>query len=405
MHTDLRPHLRQHVQRVQDPRDPYHGYLLDGLRQCPEPVQLPLQEYAWLKWFDGQRSLREIQAAAMRHLGGDLLPIQRFADLTDRLDDALLLEGRRWQQHLDHPERQPTCIGCYDADPDVLRGQLEDLFTRPSGPGLPRSPQPDGRLRAALVPHMDYARGGVSYSWGFKEIFERADASLFVIIGTSHYSSHRFTLTRKNFKTPLGVVATDQEYIDRLVRHFGDGLFDDQWQAHLPEHSIELEVVLLQWYYARRRPIRIVPLVVGSFHDATLTGQAPSEFDDIGRMIDALKRTEAQTKEPICYIISGDLAHLGPKFRPGRAPVDAAELKHSQSQDRALLARLEDADLAGYFRILREEQDVRAICGFPPTYTVLDALRPRRGKVLNYGRYVHPAGLESVSFASVGFYR
>ena len=55
-----------------------------------------------------------------------------------------------------------------------------------------------------------------------------------MIVGTSHYSSHRFTLTRKDFKTPLGVVPTDQGYIDRLVRHYGDGLFDDELLAHLP---------------------------------------------------------------------------------------------------------------------------------------------------------------------------
>jgi AmmeMemoRadiSam system protein B len=403
MYTNFRPRLRQHVQLLRDPRDPLHGYLVDHLRQCPEAVRLALPECSWLPLFDGQRTLREIEAAAGRPKGA-LVPLNQLAALTDRLDEALLLEGPRWQKHLDHPEREPSCIGCYEADPDKLRLQVEDLFTRSGGPGLPRGPQPDGRLRAALVPHMDYARGGVCYSFGFKEIFERAEASLFVIIGTSHHSPHRFTLTRKNFKTPLGVVPTDQDFIDCLVRHYGNGLFDDQWRAHLPEHAIELEVVLLQWYYARRKPIRIVPLVVGAFDDATQRGRAPAEFDDIGRMIEALKRAEAQTKEPICYLISGDLAHLGPKFNPGRAPLESSEIQHSQRQDRALLGRLEDADLAGYFRILTQEKDVRAICGFPPTYTVLEALKPRRGKMLNYSCYKDPSGFESVSFASMAFY-
>ena len=41
-------------------------------------------------------------------------------------------------------------------------------------------------------------------------------------------------------------------------------LFDDPC-AHLPEHSIELEVVLLQYLFEGRRPFRIVPLLVGSF--------------------------------------------------------------------------------------------------------------------------------------------
>ena len=110
---------------------------------------------------------------------------------------------------------------------------------------MPQEKRPDGALRAALIPHIDYHRGGGTFAWGFREVFERTDASLFVIIGTSHYSSHRFTLTRKDFKTPLGLARSDQAYIDRLVNHYGDGLFDDEL-AHLPEHSIELEVVFLQ---------------------------------------------------------------------------------------------------------------------------------------------------------------
>ena len=53
----------------------------------------------------------------------------------------------------------------------------------------------------------------------------------------------------------------------------------------------------------------------------------------------------------------------------------------------------------------RQEGDCRRICGLPPTYTVLEAVRPGRGKMLHYDQYVHPQGYESVSFASVAFYK
>jgi AmmeMemoRadiSam system protein B len=269
---------------------------------------------------------------------------------------------------------------------------------------LPGEPNPDDRLRAVLVPHIDYDRGGSSYAWAFKEVFERTPASLFVIIGTSHFSLKRFTLTRKDFQTPLGVAQTDQAYIDRLVHHYGSGLFDDELGAHLPEHSIELEVVFLQYYYANRRPFRIVPLVVGSFHDCIAADQLPQQQSDIGRMIQALRAVEQETAEPICYLISGDLAHIGPKFRDPR-PVNENQLKNSREQDRALLRQTERADPAGYFAVIAAERDQRRICGLPPTYTVLEAFRPTRGKVLAYDQYVHPRGHESVSFASVAFER
>jgi AmmeMemoRadiSam system protein B len=254
------------------------------------------------------------------------------------------------------------------------------------------------------VPHIDYPRGGLTYTWAFKEVFERSDAALFVILGTAHYSSHRFTLTRKHFKTPLGVAATDQAYIDRLVAHYGDGLFDDEHTAHLPEHSIELEVVFLQYLYEGRRPFRIVPLVVGSFQDCVLDGGLPSAREDVGRMVAALRRAEAETPEPVCYLISGDLAHLGPKFGDPD-PVGGAALAHSRRQDQALLRLAEAADPAGFFRAVAGEGDRRRICGLPPAYTLLEAVRPARGRVLHYDQYLHPRGHESVSFASVAFYR
>src|SRR5262249_55534760 len=161
--------------------------------------------------------------------------------------------------------------------------------------------------------HIDYQRGGQTFAWAFREIAEHTDASLFVIIGTSHYSPARFTLTRQDFKTPLGIAQTDQAYIDRLVAHYGDGLFADPL-AHVPEHSIELEVVFLQYLYEGKRPFRIVPLLVGSFHDCIdMGGISPAKRLDVARMIEALRRAEAETAEKICYLISGDLAHIGPK--------------------------------------------------------------------------------------------
>ncbi|HEV3082497.1 MAG TPA: AmmeMemoRadiSam system protein B [Gemmataceae bacterium] len=397
------PCLRPGLALVQDESDPRFVILCDRLRLTERPQRLTLRELTWLQFFDGRRSVREIQVEAMRREGGTLLPIDLFTTLVNKLDEGLFLESPRYRAFLAAPIREPSCIGCYPERPEAIRKQLESYFTDPRGPGLPRQRKPDGRLRAALIPHIDYHRGGVTFAWGFKEVVERTDAALFVIIGTSHYSSNRFTLTRKDFRTPLGIVRTDQEYVDRLVKHFGDGLFDDEL-AHLPEHSIELEVVFLQYLYENKRTIRIVPLVVGSFQDAVMTGTSPAECGDIARMIAALKKVEEETKEPICYIISGDLAHLGPKFEDPE-PVRQPALLHSREKDQEILRKAEDADAAGYFQVIAGEQDARRICGLPPTFLALEAFQPRRGKVLHYDQYVHPRGYESVSFASVAFYR
>ena len=397
-----RPRLRPYLAAAQDEQDPNHVHVWDRLGLRNGPIRVTLLEFMALQMFDGRRTLRDVQAEIISLVGGQLVPLEWFSSLANRLDEAIFLDGSRFRDLLGGPIRPPACIGCYEAEPDDLRRQLRQQFTGPKGPGLPTEKRTNGRLRAALIPHIDYQRGGHTFAWGFKEVFERTDASLFVIIGTSHYSAHRFTLTRKSFQTPLGLAEADQAYIDRLVAHYGDGLFDDEI-SHLPEHSIELEVVFLQYLYENRRPFRIVPLVVGPFQDSVETNSRPSFRPDVGRMIEALRKMEEETAEPICYIISGDLAHIGPKFGDS-VPVSEPFLTHSREQDHAILKQAESADPAGYFQVIADETDRRRICGLPPTYTLLEAIRPRRGKVLHYDQHVHPRGFESVSFASVAFY-
>ncbi len=404
MSAQERPQLRPHLAAAPEDRAGRHFIIYDQLRLSDSTLRVSAVELEWANLFDGSRTLREVQAEAIRQIGGQLIPLDYLTQFAALLDEALFLHSPRFRQAAASPIRRPSCIGAYEGEPTALRQQLRELFVAPGGPGLPDEPRPDDRLRAALVPHIDYGRGGRTFAYAFKEVFERTAASLFVIIGTSHYSANRFTLTRKHFETPLGVAQTDQAYVDRLVAHYGEGLFDDELQAHLPEHSIELEVVFLQYLYEGRRPFRIVPLVVGSFRDSVLSGVPPVEFDDVGRMVEALRAAERETPEPICYLISGDLAHIGPKFQDPR-PVSDVQLANSRRQDHALLEKAGAADPLGYFQVIAKEKDRRRICGLPPTYVVLEALRPSSGKVLHYDQYVHPKGHESVSFASVAFYR
>ncbi|MGE3805110.1 MAG: AmmeMemoRadiSam system protein B [Gemmataceae bacterium] len=395
-----RPCLRPFLAASQD-HDPRHVVIWDRLNLCNGPQRLSLLEFSWVQLFDGKRTLRQIQAEAIKLAKGQPLPLEQFTALAARLDEALYLDSPRFHEKLAEPIRAPACIGCYAGDPDELRQQMRRLFTGPRGSGLPDEKKPDGTLRGALVPHIDYARGGTTYTWAFKEVVERSDARLFVIIATSHYSPARFTLTRKHFLTPLGVIETDQGYIDKLVAHFGDGLFEDPL-AHLPEHSIELEVVFLQYLYEKKRDVRIVPLLVGSFHDCVGAGAVVGA--DIHRMVEALRRVEAETDEPICYLISGDLAHIGPKFGDFKRVGEPA-LGESCDQDQSILQAAAKADASAFFQVIASEGDRRRICGLPPTWTFLEACQPGRGQLLAYDQYVHPLGNESVSFASMAFYR
>jgi MEMO1 family protein len=400
-----RPRLRPGLAAAPTPDDATKFMLWDNHRITHRIALLRHHELALAPLFDGRSTLQDVQRNAQQKNGGIIAPLDELAELAERLDQALLLDSPRLYAYLDGPVREPACLGSYHADPDRLREQLSELFAGPGGPGMPTGLPPDrnGSLRAVLVPHMDYTRGGTVYGHGFRELFDNTSAKVFVIIATSHYSRSRYSLSRQTFLTPLGGVETDLEYVDRIAAIYGDDAFADPF-AHFPEHSIELEVVLLQYLYEKHRPFRIVPLLVGSFGDAVEEKETPESQEDIARMVAALQAAEAAAEEEVCYIISGDLAHIGPKFGD-QSPVQAAQLERSQSQDQLLMQCAEAADGDGYFRAIAAERDERRICGLPPTWTTLAAAAPSRGRLLSYKQFVHREGFESVSFASMAFDR
>jgi len=350
---------------------------------------------------DGQSTLAEVVREFRAEYPFAPLSTNDVVGLAVALDEALLLDSPRLRAHLDTPVRRPACLAPFTADPAALRDQLAGLF---SASGFPSERPPGGRdrLRAVFVPHMDYGRGNVTYGYAYKELIENTDARVFVIVGTSHYSPSRFSVSRQHFDTPLGLVETDQDFIDRLVARYGPELLEDP-VAHVPEHSIELEVVLLQYLLAGRRPFKIVPLLTGSIHDRVVGRADPAGADDIARMVEALRAVEAAYPEPVCYVISGDLAHIGPKFGDARQAQEPW-LAESRDKDAAVLRTFESADPAAFFNVIAEEENSRRICGLSPAWLTLAVARPRAGQVLHYQQYVHPRGHESVSFAAAAFY-
>ncbi len=398
--ADARPRLRRFLEASENGR----AIVIQDTRRIGRPIGLSPWGFEIARRLDGQRTLRQIQADLTTLTGGALAPLEAIQQLVNSLDEAMLLDSPRIQTLLKEPIRKPTHIPL-GVDAAALTRQIQWLFTADGGAGLPGAPgirtDDSERLRAVLLPHMDYGRGSITYGHGFKELIEKNRARVFVIIATSHYSVDRFILSRQHFDTPFGLVETDHAYVDQIAENYGDGLYDDR-EAHVPEHSIELEVTPLK-HLMGDVPFKIVPLLVGSFRDCIQTGSSPTEAEDVARMVRVLREVEASYPEPVCYIISGDLAHIGPKFRDQRKAA-GPWLVESRAKDEAILKTLESASPGAYFDVIAEEGDRRRICGLSPTWLTLEVAKPRTGRVLHYQQFIDPNGHESVSFASAAFY-
>ncbi len=229
-------------------------------------------------------------------------------------------------------------------------------------------------------------------------------ADTFIIFGTSHYaeSENPFILTKKNYITPFGEAETDLEIVEELTRKCHWDLFEGEI-AHRPEHSIEFQVVFLQYLFRGKKSFRIVPILCNSFHRMILEGTLPSEDERVHTFLDSIKGIISSLSERAFIIAGADLAHVGLKFGDPE-PVTQSHLRWIKERDRISLRCAEVLDADGFFRSIAEEKDRRKICGTSPIYALLSTIEAKTGKTLDYDHALEPDTGSVVSFASAGFY-
>jgi AmmeMemoRadiSam system protein B len=384
--------------------------LRDPTQLTDDAVFVPREALFILAHFDGKHSILDIQEAYTRQYGR-LLYSDAIKSLMAKLDESLLLDNERFEARRQRliaafrasPVRRAAHVGsAYAADPSALSEQLAGYFADPTGPWTAATFARDETVQGILAPHIDPRRGGPCFAWAYEAI-RQVTADLFVIFGTAHQpTSVPFPLTLKDYETPLGVVETDKAFVRALAQRYPTDLLSDEL-AHRSEHSIEFQILFLQYVLGPARKFCVVPILVGSFHECVARQINPAGMAHIADFIQAIRQVATARGEPLCYIVGGDLAHVGMKFgdQGGLTP---AFLDQVAREDHALLAAAAQMDAEGFFQLIAEHQDRRRICGFPPTYMLLSTMPARAGTVLKYDQAVEPATQSMVSYASVVFH-
>ncbi len=382
--------------------------LRDPMQLCESVVYVAQQTAAILGLFDGRHSLLDIQEAFARRFG-TLLFREELLGVIRSLDEHCLLEGPHFAARRDaaveefrRAPRRPAMLAgkSYAAEPAALHRQLDGYFAAEEGP-RGASPTPSAeRLAGLIVPHIDFTRGGPCYAWGYREADGAPPVDRWVIFGTVHASIARpFALTRKDFETPLGIVETDGEFVERLLARVGTRYVEDEF-AHRGEHSIEFQTVFLRHLTPPERRVRIVPVLCGSL--AGEEGRRPPAVPpEVEEFLAAFRDTTASSGGRTLVLASADLAHVGPRFGDP-SPVTPGQLREIAGADREMLGVVEHGDAAGFFRAVVRDGDRRRICGLPPIYAMLSVLPGARGTTLRYSQWPDPAG--TVTFAALALY-
>ena len=377
--------------------------LYDGMGYTDTSIRLPMPIVELLLKGGGSATIGEILEEGAGE--GNVQSAESFLEVLTMLEEEgfLMTPGfyrRRDALHAEYnalPIRPPAFAGSsYPNDPMELRTTLDRYLAEGSGSPPTRVP------RAIFVPHIDPRVGGSTYGPAYNAI-RQTDADTFVILGVPHTMQYdRFMFSRMDFDTPIGRLETDREFIEDFREHLSFELTDDE-AAHMNEHSIEFQTIFLRHLFPDR-PIRIVPILLGSLGEYVESGRGGVERDQAWtELYDNLVATAGRLGRKVCWIASVDFSHVGRKFGD---PYDATDVfAEVRAQDLEVI----DGAVAGnpeqFLRPFLHNRNRYNVCGISPMYATLRILGPGSGELLAYDQWDERERASGVSFASVALYR
>lgn len=266
--------------------------------------------------------------------------------------------------------------GWYPADAGAMRSQITGFFEK-------ADVKTKVDVIALILPHAGYRFSGQTAAYGVKTAAKRYKRV--VVIGPSHYASMPGVLSVPevtHYSTPLGLVPLDTQFIAKLKTN---PVFRSIPQAHQYEHSVQIEVPLLQY---GRPDFELVPIVAGHCSLQHINSAAATLLSLIDN--DTL------------VVASSDFVHYGSNY--GYTPFKENIPDQIKKLDMGAFEHIANLDPKGFLEY--KQKTAATICGFVPV-AVLLAMCPEstEAELLKYATSGEIMGdfSNSVSYLSVAF--
>jgi AmmeMemoRadiSam system protein B len=376
----------------------------DPLGLVPQGRALPVQLFEFLALLDGTRSIIDLQMELIRQRGGVLVGSHEVEQLLQHLDESYLLQTDRYVQARERMVKafgEQTVRPCshggeaYPADAAQLRSQLDEIL----GHADAFDPRPEGSVVALVAPHIDLSVGSCLYGKAYRWLRE-ATPSRVVVLGVGHQIADAcFSLTAKDFRTPLGDVQNDRHAVRRL-RAAGGGIVAADDFAHKDEHSVEFQVIFLQ-HVLPPGSFTLIPILCGSLRPVLMSYDRRSYRGTAGPFLEELSNLITESRGEALVVAGVDFSHIGPKFGH---PMPATSMESRSGQhDRALLKSMTAGDVDGFWAESARVEDQFNVCGFSALACLLEVLPPAQCRLLGYQTWHEAPTRSAVSFAAAVF--
>jgi len=360
-----------------------------------------------LSLLDGEHGEAEIREAFAAQFGQEL-DASQLADMVEQLDAAHYLDSDNFaafygllvDEYRSSPVRVSGDAASFGADGDDLDAMLGRMLRQCD---VSRVGAKDRRLVGLVAPHLDYMRGGPGYANAYAALVDAGPIERFVILGTNHCGrATSVVATGKDFRTPLGTTTTDRDFLLGVEERCGWDLCEHEFD-HLREHSIELQVLILQHLFGAEN-FQIVPFLC---HDPCgPTGTAPYDGHGVdlrvfGETLGALIRED---RTPTIVLTGADLSHIGWRFGDEN-DLDEVFLAEVERQDRELLTSVVAGEPSAFVQALVDRKNSTRVCSAGCLYALMAALPYAQAELLSYHQAVDRSGGTGVTCSALALWQ
>lgn len=270
----------------------------------------------------------------------------------------------------------------YDADKESLSQQLKECFLHEIGPHkLPEDLQKERKIIGIISPHAGFIFSGPVAAHHYLELsYEKAPQTI-ILFGPNHrgFGDPISLMSSGYWETPLGNIEIDEQLAKNIINCDKNKLIKEDIQAHLLEHSIEVQLPFLQFVYPDYQ-FKIVPISIANQQLSLMTYLANTIFE--------------ATKEKSClFIASSDFTHY--------------EVQEStRRKDYEAIDKIINMDTQLFYKTIKHNG--ASICGPGPIAIIIEICKKystKKGQLLKYATSGDVSGMNEqvVGYASIMF--
>ncbi|HOR42615.1 MAG TPA: AmmeMemoRadiSam system protein B [Atribacterota bacterium] len=274
----------------------------------------------------------------------------------------------------------------YEGNRESLEQQIKNCFLHPIGPQempVTADKKKERGIMGVISPHAGFMFSGPVAAHSYFQLSLEKTPKTIIILGPNHRGSRGdiSLMSKGQWETPLGVLEIDDLTASELIAQDENKFIKDDLQAHLLEHSIEVQLPFLQFIYPANE-YKILPV-----------GITNQQLSVMKYMAEIICQTIKDNSREFLLIASSDFNHY-------------EDQEITRRKDAEAIKQIINMNSSQLYKVIQDND--ASICGPGPISVVIEVCKRlgiKEGKLLKYATSGDVSGIydQVVGYASIIF--